>query len=260
MRFLFLFITFLLTISCASAQYLSLFEKKTFVSSRGDTLPYRILYPLHYKPGKKYPLLLVLHGAGERGKDNESQLVHGARLFLADSNRTRFPAIVVFPQCPQNSYWANAKVNRNSTPYEISFDYSGAASGPLNAALELVHQLLDAGSIQKKQVYITGLSMGGMGTFEAIYREPGLFAAAAPICGGGNPDAYSKQMARVAFRVFHGAEDAVVNVELSRVMVNRLKALKASVVYKEYPGVNHNSWDNAFAEPDFLSWFFSKKN
>ena len=100
--------------------------------------------------------------------------------------------------------------------------------------------------------------MGGMGTFEAVYREPKLFAAAAPICGGGDTKAYSKQSARVPFRIFHGADDAVVAVNLSRDMVGRLKELNASVQYIEYPGVNHNSWDNAFAEPDFLGWFFAK--
>jgi predicted peptidase len=259
MRFLFFLIALQFLTTSLSAQDLSLYEKKTFISSRGDTLPYRILYPLNYDAGKKYPLILVLHGAGERGNNNESQLTHGGKLFLADSNRIKFPAIVVFPQCAQNSYWAKANVNRNVTPFEINFDYSGSPSGPLNAALELTHQLLEGGSIDKKRIYITGLSMGGMGTFEAVYREPKLFAAAAPICGGGNPDLYSKQMAKVPFRIFHGAADAVVNVKLSRDMVARLKELKASVEYLEYQGVNHNSWDNAFAEPDFLSWFFSKK-
>ncbi|WP_290793836.1 alpha/beta hydrolase-fold protein [Flavihumibacter sp. UBA7668] len=259
MRFLLFFIALHFFVTSLPAQDLSLYEKKTFISSRGDTLPYRILYPLNYDAGKKYPLILVLHGAGERGNNNESQLTHGGKLFLADSNRTKFPAIVVFPQCPQNSYWAKANVNRNVTPYEIKFDYSGVASGPLNAALELTHQLLEGGSVNKKRIYITGLSMGGMGTFEAVFREPKLFAAAAPICGGGNPAMYSKQTAKVPFRIFHGAADAVVNVQLSRDMVTRLKELKAAVLYQEYPGVNHNSWDNSFAEPDFLGWFFSKK-
>jgi predicted peptidase len=257
-NFLFLLVCAMLAIS-VQAQDLSQFEKKTFISSRGDTIPYRILYPLNYNPAQSYPVFLVLHGAGERGNNNEAQLTHGAKLFLADSNRTRFPAIVVFPQCPQNSYWAKANVNRNTTPFEINFDYSGATSGPLNAAIELTRQLIKEGAADKKRIYITGLSMGGMGTFEAVYREPKLFAAAAPICGGGNTAAYNKKTAKVPFRVFHGAADAVVNVKLSQDMVARLKELNASVEYIEYPGVNHNSWDNAFAEPDFLSWFYDRK-
>lgn len=259
MRIFLFLVSFALLSSSVRAQDLSQYEKKTFISSRGDTLPYRILYPLNYDASKKYPMFLVLHGAGERGNNNEAQLTHGARLFLADSNRTGYPAIVVFPQCPQNGFWARANVNRNTTPFEISFDYSGAASAPLNAAIELTRQLIKEGSVDKRKVYVTGLSMGGMGTFEAVYREPKLFAAAGPICGGGNTQAYNKKTARVPFRVFHGAADAVVNVKLSQEMVARLKELNATVEYFEYPGVNHNSWDNAFAEPDFISWFYKRK-
>lgn len=255
----FLFILSVLLGGIATAQDISLFEKKQYISSRGDTLLYRILYPENYDASKKYPLLLFLHGAGERGNDNEAQLTHGAKLFLTEANRAAFPAIVVFPQCPENSYWAKANIDRSKTPLEISFDYTGEASGPLNGALELTKQFVKEGTADKKRIYITGLSMGGMGTFEAVYREPRLFAAAAPICGGGNAAAYNKKTAKVPFRVFHGEADAVVNVNLSREMVARLKELNASVEYLEYPGVNHNSWDNAFAEPDFLAWFYKQK-
>ena len=93
--------------------------------------------------------------------------------------------------------------------------------------------------------------MGGMGTFESIYRYPDLYAAALPICGGGDVNHYDKRVGKVSFWVFHGAVDAVVNPQLSRNMVEKLKA---EVKYSEYPGVNHNSWDNAFAEKDYLSW------
>ncbi|MBL7748170.1 MAG: phospholipase, partial [Chitinophagaceae bacterium] len=110
-----------------------------------------------------------------------------------------------------------------------------------------------------KKCYITGLSMGGMGTFELVYRFPKLFAAAMPICGGGDAIHYDKRVKKVSFWVFHGAVDAVVSVKESIAMVNKLKELKAAVTYTEYPDVNHNSWDNAFAEPTFLSWMFSHK-
>lgn len=261
MRTLFSAILFLFISAVpAGAQDLPVFEKRTYISSRGDTLPYRILFPENYDRTKKYPLVLFLHGGGERGRDNEKQLVHGSKLFLADSNRKKFPAIVIFPQCPENSYWAVTKINRNVTPFEIKFDYSSPASGPLFAAIELTRQLVTKESIDKHKLYITGMSMGGMGTFEAIYREPKLFAAAIPICGGGDPAFYTRQTARLPFRIFHGDADAVVSVQLSRTMVARLKELKAKKLsYTEYPGVNHNSWDNAFAEPDFLSWMFLQK-
>jgi predicted peptidase len=235
----------------------SLYQKKIFNASNGLALPYRILLPADYNPQKKYPLVLFLHGAGERGNDNEKQLVHGAKLFLTDANRKNFPAIVVAPQCPTDNYWGSVTVDRNTSPFTLSFDYSRPETTALSAAIELVKKLIAEEGVDKKRIYITGLSMGGMGTFEAVYRYPKLFAAAAPICGGGDAARYTKQTAKIPFWVFHGDQDAVVSVKESHAMVAKLKSLKAVVKYTEYGGVNHNSWDNAFAEPDFMRWLFS---
>lgn len=235
------------------------YQKKSFAYEANKNLPYRILYPENYDKSKKYPLILVLHGAGERGNDNEKQLVHGAKLFLKAENRTQFPAIVVFPQCPSDSYWATSSIDRSKNPIQFRFNYDSIPNWPQAAAIALVEKLKLEESIDNSRVYITGLSMGGMGTFEAVYRNPGLFAAAAPICGGGNETLYNDKVKETAFRVFHGDADAVVKVDLSRNMVARLKELKVPVEYIEYPGVNHNSWDNAFAEPDFMSWLFQHK-
>jgi predicted peptidase len=242
-----------------NAQDLSLFQKKEYTYGEGKMLPYRILYPDNYDKSKKYPLVLMLHGAGERGGDNEKQLVHGATLFLKDENRKNFPAIVVFPQCPENTAWSSVSVDRNKTPLTFEFNYDNPITWPLDAVQKLVHQLLKDGAIDKKRCYVTGLSMGGMGTFELVYRFPKLFAAAMPICGGGDAIRYDERVKKTAFWVFHGDADAVVNVNESRAMVNKLKDLKINTTYTEYPNVNHNSWDNAFAEPTFLSWMFSKK-
>jgi predicted peptidase len=234
------------------------YAKKTFAFAPDKNLPYRILYPENYDRNKKYPLILVLHGAGERGNDNQKQLVHGAKLFLTPENRTQYPAIVVFPQCPSNSFWATSSIDRNKTPTQFRFNYDSLPNWPQEAATALVKKLADEESVDKSKIYITGLSMGGMGTFEAVYRNPDLFAAAAPICGGGNDSLYNNSVKKTSFRVFHGNADAVVNVDLSRKMVARLKELKVPVEYIEYPGVNHNSWDNAFAEPTFMSWLFQQ--
>ena len=233
---------------------LAAYQKNTFAFGPNKNLPFRILYPENYDKSKKYPLILVLHGAGERGSDNEKQLVHGAKLFLKAENRTQFPAIVVFPQCPSDSYWATSSIDRTKNPIQFRFNYDSVPNWPQAAAVALVEKLKKEESVDNSRVYITGLSMGGMGTFEAVYRNPGLFAAAAPICGGGNETLYTDKVKETSFRVFHGDADAVVKVDLSRNMVARLKELKVPVEYIEYPGVNHNSWDNAFAEPDFISW------
>jgi len=237
---------------------LDIYEKKEFVYN-GNTLPYRILYPENYDKNKKYPLLLFLHGAGERGKDNEKQLGWGAKLFITEENRKNFPAIILLPQCPEESFWAVTKIDRSTTPFKIEFDYSATPNWPLVAANELVKKLSNEEGVDKSRIYISGLSMGGMGTFESVYRYPDLYAAALPICGGGDVNRYDKRVAKVPFWVFHGAADAVVNVKLSQEMVEKLKSLKAEVKYSEYPGVNHDSWNNAFAEPEYLSWMLKHK-
>jgi len=238
---------------------LDIYEKKEFVFAEGKVLPYRILYPENYDKNKKYPLLLLLHGAGERGKDNEKQLTWGSKLFITADNRKNFPAIVVFPQCPEESFWAVTKIDRTTTPFKIEFDYTAEPNWPLAAANALVKKLSNEEGVDKSRVYISGLSMGGMGTFESVYRNPDLYAAALPICGGGDVNHFDKRVAKVPFWVFHGAADAVVNPQLSRDMVEKLKSLKAEVKYSEYPGVNHDSWKNAFAEPEYLSWMLLHK-
>jgi predicted peptidase len=213
---------------------------------------------LNYDAAKKYPLILVLHGAGERGNDNESQLVHGAGLFLRDSIREKYPAIVVFPQCPANSYWSNMdpKMDKYGKK-EFLFKADGKPTIAMDLAQQLLKKLIKDLSVNKKQIYVGGLSMGGMGTFEIVRRNPKLFAAAFPICGGANP-ATAPQLIKVKWWVFHGAADDVVSPVYSQKMVDALKAVNGDVKFSLYPGVNHNSWDNAFAEPTLMAWLFSK--
>lgn len=239
------------------AQDYSLYKKKEFVHSN-DSLPYRILFPEVYDKKKSYPLVVLLHGGGERGADNEKQLTHGASLFLESSNRTHFPCIVVVPQCPESSYWASVKFNREKYPLVLDFNYQYAITPALHLVDELVNSIIKEEGVDKKRVYIMGLSMGGMGTLEAIYRFPKLFAAAVAICGGGDIAALTTKHARIPVWLFHGSVDGVIEVRHSREMYARLQELKASVKYKEYEGVNHNSWENAFKESDLLPWLFAQ--
>lgn len=247
------------TISLA-AQDLSLFQKRWLVQGT-DTLPYRLLLPKNFDAAKEYPLVLVLHGAGERGNDNESQLVHGAKLFLQDSVRDRYPAIVVFPQCPRAGYWAPVQFGQDAAG-KRTFSYPPDA--PATRPMQLVMQLLDTLNQQFKlnddRLYVGGLSTGGMGTFDLVARKPKTFAAAFPICGGGAPE-HAKALRRTKWWVFHGDADAVVPWQLSEKMVAAIKKQRrSSVQFTVYPGVNHNSWDNAFAEPQLLPWLFAQKN
>ena len=239
------------------SQDLSLYLKKEFTSPEGSVLPYRILYPEGYDQKKRYPLILVLHGAGERGSDNEKQLTHGAKLFLDSLARKNYRAIVVFPQCPTDSYWSSVTIDRTASPPSFAFNYTNPITTPLRDAMLLVDKLTSDEAVDKNRIYITGLSMGGMGTFEAVHRYPSVFAAALPICGGGDTLRYNK--ASIPFWIFHGTDDAVVKASYSQSMVEKLKELNMDVQYTEYPGVKHNSWDYAFAEPQFLKWMFSKK-
>ena len=231
------------------------FEKALFIH-QNDTLPYRILLPKNYDPQATYPLMIFLHGAGERGNDNSSQLVHGSFLFKSEKFRDQHPSIVVFPQCPAESYWAMVKRD-NKKPLHKKFDF--AKTLPRNRQLEMVEQLMDYIEtnyrVDSTRRYVGGLSMGGMGTFELVARNPDYFAAAFPICGGGNPE-WASLLKKTPFWIFHGEDDVVVPDILSKKMYNALIKEKALVRLTLYPGVNHNSWDNAFAEPDLMNWVF----
>ena len=233
--------------------------KEELLVHQNDTLPYRILIPENYNSQSPFPLLLFLHGAGERGSDNKSQLVHGSFLFKSEDFRNNYPAIVVFPQCPDKSSWANVKRNYDMLNGK-KFDFFKEISE--NKQLIMVEKLLDfiekKYSIDPTRRYVGGLSMGGMGTFELVARNPDYFAAAFPICGGGNPD-WSDLLKTTPFWIFHGEDDGVVSVDFSRKMYEALSLEKASVRLTIYPEVNHNSWDNAFAEPDLMHWLFSNK-
>lgn len=248
----------MMTLSLASpAQDFSPYQKKWMVQG-GDTLPYRILLPKDYDSTKKYPVLFFLHGAGERGRDNEKQLVHGGKLFLQDDVRENYKAIVIFPQCPTNDYWSNVlRLHDESRKRTFIFLEEGAADRYMVLLQELVRYVLEAYPVKKEQVYSGGLSMGGMGVFELVRRMPGIFAAAFPICSGANP-ATAKKMKNVSWWIFHGGKDDVVPPHHSEDMYKALKATGAKAKFTLYPNANHNSWDSALAEPQLLNWLFSQ--
>ena len=251
----------IISVVCVLISLLSLsaqetYQKETFISSRGDTLPYRLLRPETVKAGEKYPLVLFLHGAGERGNDNERQLTHGGQMFLNPVNREKHPAFVLVPQCPVSGYWAYMERPASFMPGEMPLD------APLTPVFRTVKNLLDTylamPQVDKNRVYIIGLSMGGMGTFDMAIRYPEIFAAAVPICGTVNP-ARLKAAKQVKFRIFHGDADNVVTPEGSRAAYRALKAAGADVEYIEFPGCNHGSWNPAFNYPGFMEWIFSQK-
>jgi predicted peptidase len=241
----------------AQAQTNSVFDRGSFIN-KTDTLAYRILFPKKFDPSKKYPLIIVLHGAGERGNDNDAQLKYGPKLFLNDTIRQNYPAIVVFPQCPNTSFWCNAKVEQNAAgKFIFNFREGGEPTTAMHALLGLVDQMLDKPFINKKQVYIGGLSMGGMGTLEILRRKPNTFAAAFAICGGDNTNNVNKYAKKVPLWIFHGQKDSVVPFDHSQVVVDALKAAGAQPKFTIYPNDDHNSWDDAFAETQLIPWLFA---
>ncbi|NKI25479.1 prolyl oligopeptidase family serine peptidase [Arenibacter sp. 6A1] len=224
-----------------------------------DSLQYRILYPKDFSASKQYPVVLFLHGAGERGSDNEKQLVHGSNLFLEEENRANFPAIILFPQCSQEDYWSRVAVDRTKEPLEISFEYSKGPTKALELTMALMDSLVNESYVKKDQVYMMGLSMGGMATFEMLYRKPDMFAAAIAICGGGDLEAAEVYANKVPLWIFHGAKDNVVNPKLSLDITAQIMEFGGAPNLTLFGDANHNSWDPAFAEPNLLPWLFSLK-
>ena len=249
-NFLFTFLLSVVSLSVLANK--NLFEKKEF-EFKGDTLKYRVLFPENYDKNHNYPLVLFLHGSGERGSDNEKQLTHGASLFTDEENRKDYPSIVIFPQCPENDFWVERE--------KIDFGNITFPEKPkITQSLFLVKKLLDSykknEGADKKKIYVMGLSMGGMGTFDLIARYPKYFAASIPICGGVNTKRL-KKVCNLPIRIFHGGADPVVSREFSRNAHIELKALgSVKAEYIEFPGVGHDSWTKAFAYPDFLSWMY----
>jgi len=234
------------------------FEAKQLVTSNNDTLRYRELLPDNYNPQQKYPLVLFLHGAGERGSDNQAQLIHGSMMFTNPVNREKYPAIVLFPQCPRDYFWSferrpEGRLDVNSFPADYKI------SSILQAVKDLLDQYIAKGCIDVNRIYIMGLSMGGMGTFDMVCRFPDVFAAAIPICGGINPERLKATAGKVKFRIYHGDKDDTVPVENSRKAYRALKEYGADVEYFEIVGCDHGSWNPAFNQPDFLSWLFQQR-
>ena len=242
----------------------TLYLKKTFNFRRGYSLPYRLLEPLDKDPKATYPLVIVLHGAGEKGDDNGRQLLNGGDVFASLDSRLRFQSYVVFPQCPKPDNWTTFGYLKNPGEEIQIGRYEKKAGTPLLATFDLIDRLIANHHIanhhiDKKRVYIVGLSMGGFGALEAVARRPNLFAAAVPICGGGDTTACRKYARKVPVWLFHSQDDPIVPVGLSRAIANRLRALGADPQFTEYENAGHTVWREAFADPRLLTWLFDQK-
>jgi predicted peptidase len=222
----------------------------------GRVSRYQVYVPSNYATGTAWPVILFLHGAGERGADGLRQTSVGLAPAIR-SDPTRFPAIVVFPQVPDDSQWVGM---------------------PADVAMTALRQTQAEFHIDPARVYLTGLSMGGHGTWYLAYRNPDVFAAVVPICGwvvdvpqfrgsvpivpsdsGAPIPALARRLRQVPIWIFHGEVDRAVPVAGSREPATALQDIGADVRYTEFLGLDHNSWDAAYASKVFVDWLFAQR-
>lgn len=217
------------------------------------TIPYRLFVPADYDASEQFPLLVYLHGVGQRGDDNKAQVRDFAEvptLFTGDSLQSTYPCFVLVPQCPSGRRWVDVPWGEGS----YSLD-DVDISAPLKSVVGIINGLRDTFSIDSGRIYMSGGSMGGFGAWDIVMRYPDLFAAAMPMCGGGDPSKASV-LKHIAFWIWHGTNDGVVPIEASREMFDGLEAAGADVrlTEKEY---GHFIWERAAREPGLADWLFS---
>ena len=226
------------------------------ITVSGKSYHYQVYVPADYASKPTWPAILFLHGAGERGDDGLLQTNVGLAPAIRQ-NPARYPAIVVFPQVPRDSQWVGT---------------------PADMAVAALQQTMREFHVDPTRVYLTGLSMGGHGTWYIAYRHPEMFAAVVPICGwirefamfrGSVPvipgdsaqvmTLLAQRLGKIPIWIFHGEVDQVVNVNGSREPAAALKAAGADVRYTELLGLNHNAWDAAYGSDEFVKWLFAQQ-
>lgn len=235
------------------------------VTVDGVSYRYQVYVPVDYSPDKRWPIALFLHGSGERGDDGSKQTQVGiASAIRAD--RARFPLVVVMPQARPDTHWTGAMAEQ---------------------AIRALDQSMAEFNGDPQRVYLTGMSRGGQGVWLLAAANPGKFAAIAPVCGylrlkndqdepepaydkallaqfpelAGKSDVavFARRIGSTPAWIFHGSADDVVAPGDSRRMSQALRANGIDVRYSEYEGVNHGSWDRAYAEPDLVPWMLSHR-
>lgn len=230
---------FLCILICAFGNSQQRKVKLDILDKNNISLNYLFYLPEDYKNDieKKWPVILFLHGMGERGDDLELVKIHGIPKIVSSNNN--FPFIAVSPQCPTEYVWRDKKM--------------------LIALESLLLKIIKNYRVDKSQIFVTGLSMGGRGTWAITAYRPDLFAAAAPICGGGDP-ATASRLTKLPFWVFQGALDKVHYPEESEIMIEALKNKGGEVRYTLYPELHHDSWTITYDNPELYKWFLSKNN
>ena len=244
--------------SAAPPEVEAAYDQGTVDIENGSKVPYRIHRPVVAEGSGPIPLVVFLHGAGERGDDNSMQLRHFPDRWVREGHLgKRHPAVVLAFQCPQEQWWSAVRKNQDD---EWVSDPDGILTPQLQAVMAKVQELAADPAIDDRRIYLTGLSMGGFGSWDLLEHHPEVFAAAVPICGGGNAVAAKAIVAgRTPIWNVHGDADNVVLVERSRDMVKAIRAEGGRVGHTELPGVGHNSWAWAYGPGGVVEWMFSQR-
>ncbi len=226
------------------------FFPHTFIAADGFQLPYQLRVP---KGSGPFPLFLCMHGAGERGVDNQCTFVHFNPLYDREASPVD-EAIIVIPQCPEDMRWVEYGWDKGS--YQ-------SADAPLSPAFVAVEELLETLfatlPVDKHRIYVTGISMGGFATWRMLAQHPDVFAAGIPICGGGPLDK-ADVLAGIPIRTFHCADDDIVPPKASRDMVAAIEAITPHhTEYTEYPQGGHGAWAPVYADPEQMEWLFDQR-
>jgi predicted peptidase len=229
----------------------TLMSAHTFTATNGQVLPYR-QWQAEEPTGKRLPLVVFLHGSGGRGDDNRTQLRDGLP-HLLDAVRERHPCILIAPQCPLDAKWTGI-VWQHRPLAERTAD----PTKPTAAVMELIDVLVSTLPIDRSRILLTGVSMGGSGTWDIATRRPGFFAALMPICGGcdaRNAPLYD----RTPLWAFHGARDDIVDPELPRTMIAALEARGLAPRYREFADAGHNIANRVYTDTAVLTWLFAQQ-
>ena len=229
--------------------------KEVYKATNGKNLPYRLYVPDDYDSSKKYPLVLFFHGAGERGTDNNAQISAGSVMqrLLTDTESKRFPCLILAPQCPGDSQWVLSDwgpgvYNHNTMQTPVS-PYMAAAE-------ELLAKVTKEYSVDQSRLYVTGMSMGGFGTWDIISRNPDMFAAAFPVCGGVD-ETYLDVLQGFPIWTFHNNNDGIVSSAGTKKAYEMLKD-GGGITYTEYNSSAHDAWTAAYSTGSLMSWVFTK--
>jgi predicted peptidase len=219
------------------------------------TLPYRFYEPSNLETGKKYPLVLFFHGAGERGIDNRYQFYR-----FRDVNHfwEKYPCFIIAPQCPPKVGGQDGESTWVQTGFGApSHTMKAVPPWPMHLAMELLDKTIIENPIDTNRIYVTGLSMGGFATWDILQREPDKFAGAVPVCGGADL-AFAPRLAKIPIWVFHGSADTTVQPRRSRDMVAALITAGGHPIYTEYPGVGHGAWGPTYSNILVWDWLFAQ--